>query len=189
MKQSDKLASDSNSLEALQANEAHYRLLFEQSVEGIFLADAAGRYVDVNTAGCEALGYSREEVLARTIHDMLEPNEWPRIAPEIARCGDGEMMRSEWRFRRKDGSVFVGEITGSQLPDGRVQGILRDITERQASVAAIRASEDRIRMILESITDGFFALDRDWRISYINTAGMRFLDVLPAVGLPSICHF
>ena len=179
MKQSDKLASDLNSLEALQANEAHYRLLFEQSVEGIFLADAAGRYVDVNTAGCEALGYSREEVLGRTIHDMLEPDEWPRIAPEIVRCGDGKVMRSEWRFRRKDGSVFVGEITGSQLPDGRVQGILRDITERQASEAAIRASEDRIRMILESITDGFFALDRDWRISYINTAGMRFLDRTP----------
>ena len=179
MKKSDKLASDSNSLQALQANEAHYRLLFEQSVDGIFLVDAAGRYVDVNTAGCEALGYSREEVLARTIADMLEPDEWSRIAPEIARCGVGKVMRSEWRFRRKDSSVFVGEITGSQLPDGRVQGILRDITERQASEVAIRASEDRIRMILESITDGFFALDRDWRISYINTAGMRFLDRTP----------
>ena len=179
MKQSDKLASDSSSLEALQANEAHYRLLFEQSVDAIFLIDAAGRYVDVNTAGCEALGYSREEVLSRTIPDMLEPEEWSRIAPEIARCGVGEVMRSEWRFRRKDGSVFVGEITGSQLPDGRVQGILRDITERQASEAAIRASEDRIRMILDSITDGFFAVDRNWRISYINTAGMRFLDRTP----------
>ena len=179
MKQSDKLASDSNSLETLQANEAHYRLLFEQSVDGIFLADAAGRYVDVNTAGCESLGYSREEVLARSIPDMLEPDEWSRIAPEIARCGDGGVMRSEWRFRRKDGSIFVGEISGSRLPDGRLQGILRDITERQASEAAIRASEDRIRMVLESITDGFFALDRDWRISYINTAGMRFLDRTP----------
>ena len=179
MKQSDKLASDSNSLEALQANEAHYRLLFEQSVDGIFLADAAGRYVDVNTAGCEALGYSREEVLVRTIPDMLVPDEWSRIAPEIARCADGEVMRGEWRFRRKDGSVFVGEMTGSQLPDGRVQGILRDITERQVSEAAILASEDRIRMILESITDGFYALDRNWRISYINRAGMRFLDRTP----------
>ena len=179
MKQSDKLASDSNSLEVLKANEAHYRLLFEQSVDGIFLADAAGRYVDVNTAGCEALGYSREEVLARTIADVLEPDEWSRIAPEIARCANGKVMRSEWRFRRKDGSVFVGEITGSQLPDGRVQGILRDVTERRAAEAAIHASEERIRSILESITDGFFALDSDWRITYINAAGERFLDRTP----------
>ena len=165
--------------EALRASEQHHRLLFEQTADGIFLADASGRYVDVNRAGCEILGYSREEVLARTICDMLEPDEWPRIGPEIARCADGQVMRSEWRFRRKDGSVFVGEITGSQLPDGRVQGILRDVTERRMAEAATRASEERVRTILESITDGFFALDHDWRISYINAAGERFLDRTP----------
>ena len=162
--------------EALRASEAHYRVLFEQTTDGIVLADATGRYVDVNAAACKMLGYSREEVLARTIRDVLEPDEWSRIAPEIAQCADGQVMRSEWRFRRKDGSVFVGEITGSQLLDGRVQGILRDITERRAPEAVIRASEAQIRSILGSITDGFFALDRDWRITYINAAGERFLD-------------
>ena len=162
--------------EALRASEDHHRVLFEQTSDGIVLADATGRYVDVNAAACKILGYSREEVLARTIPDMLEPDEWFRIAPEIARCADGQVMRSEWRFRRKDGSVFVGEITGSQLADGRVQGILRDVTERRAIDASIRASEEQIRTILESITDGFFALDRDWRITYINMAGARFLD-------------
>ena len=165
--------------EALRASEAHHRVLFEQTADGIVLADASGRYVDVNAAACKMLGYSREEMLARTIPDVLVPDEWSRIAPEIARCADGQVMRSEWRFRRKDGSVFVGEITGSQLPDGRVQGILRDITERRATEAVIRASEERIRSILESITDGFFALDRDWRVTYINTAGERFLDRTP----------
>ena len=165
--------------EALLVSDQHHRLLFEQSVDGILLADAAGRYVDVNTAGCEMLGYSREEVLARTYLDMIEPDEWPRIKPEIARFADSQVVRSEWRFRRKDGSVFVGEISGRSLPNGRVQGILRDITERQAAEAAIRASEERVRLILESISDGFFALDRDWRITYINTAGERFLDRTP----------
>ena len=165
--------------EALRAGEAHHRLLFELTADGIVLADATGRYVDVNAAACKMLGYSREEVLARTIPDMLEPDEWSRIAPEIARCADGQTLRSEWRFRRKDGSVFVGEITGSQLAEGRVQGILRDITERRAVEAAHRASEAQIRSILESITDGFFALDRDWCITYINTAGERFLNRTP----------
>ncbi|MBC7600943.1 MAG: PAS domain S-box protein, partial [Polaromonas sp.] len=165
--------------ETLQAREAHYRVLFEQTADGIVVADATGRNLDVNPAACKILGYSREEMLACTIRDMLEPDEWSRIAPQIARCADGQVMCSEWRFRRKDGSVFVGEITVSQLPDGRVQGILRDVTERRAAEAAIQASEERVRAILESMTDGFFALDRDWRITYINAAGERFLDRTP----------
>ena len=167
------------SSEALRASEQHHRVLFEQTVDGIFLADAASRFVDVNTAGCEMLGYSREEVLARSIPDVLEPDEEPRIAPEIALFAGGQVVRSEWRFRRKDGSVFVGEISGRGLPDGRVQGILRDVTERRTAEVAIRASEERVRSILESITDGFFTLDRDWRITHINAAGERFLNRTP----------
>ena len=165
--------------ETLRAREAHYRVLFEQTADGIVVADTTGRYVDVNSAACRILGYSREEVLARTIPDMLEPDEWPRIEPEIALCVDGQVMCSEWRFRRKDGSVFIGEITGSQLLDGRVRGILRDVTERRTAEAATQASKERIRTILDSITDGFFALDRDWRITYINAAGGRFLERTP----------
>ena len=162
--------------EALRASDEHHRLLFEQTVDGIFLADAAGRFVDVNTAGCEMLGYSREEVLARSIADVLEPDEAPRIEPEIVLLAGGQTVRSEWRFRRKDGSVFFGEGSGRRLPDGRVQGLVRDITERRTAEVAIRASEERVRSILESITDGFFSLDRDWRFTYINAAGERFLD-------------
>jgi len=173
----DTLASQMRpeSNEALRASEQQYRLLFDQSVDGIFLADAAGRYVDVNSAGCEMLGYSREEVLARSISDVVEPYEEPRIGPGIALIAGGQAVRSEWRFRRKDGSVFVGEVTGRQLPDGRIQGLVRDVTERRAAIAAILASEERVRTILESITDGFSTLDRDWRITYINAAGLRFL--------------
>ena len=157
----------------------YHRLLFDQSVDGIFLADAEGRYVDVNPAGCEMLGYSREEILARSILGVVEPDEVPRIESAIALIANGEIVRSEWRFRRKDGSVFVGEVSGRRLPDGRVQGLVRDITERKAAEAAIRESEERVCSILESITDGFFVLDRDWRITYINAAGERFLDRTP----------
>ena len=168
--------------EASQASRVsgqHQRLLFEQMADGVFLGDAAGRYVDVNRVGCEMLGYSREEVLARSIPDVLEPDEQPRIEPELARFADGQVVRSEWRFRRKDGSVFVGEVAGRQLPDGQIQAVVRDITERKALDTAIRASEERVRTILESITDGFFVLDHDWRISYINRAGERFLNRSP----------
>ena len=47
---------------------------------------------------------------------------------------------------------------------------------RNPLLRVIQASEARSRAILESITDGFFALDSDWRFTYINAAGERFLD-------------
>lgn len=117
--------------EALQESEARFRLLVEQATDGIFLSDPDGRFIEVNSAGAEMLDYSREELLHLTIADVVQPEEVPRIAPEVARFDGGWVVRSEWQFRRKDGSSFVGEVMGRRLPDGRLQAIVRDITERK----------------------------------------------------------
>ncbi|MGA7180716.1 MAG: PAS domain S-box protein, partial [Thiobacillaceae bacterium] len=127
--------------ESLRASEERYRMLVEQSVDGIFVSDAQGHYMDVNSSGCRMLGYTREEILTMSIPDVITPDEIPRIAPEVARFAGGAVVRSEWQFRRKDGSIFLGEIQGRQLPDGRLQAILRDITERKAAEKALRDSE------------------------------------------------
>ena len=54
-----------------------------------------------------------------------------------------------------------------------------DISGLKASEDDLIASESPIRTILESITDGFYVLDRDWRFSYINAAGERILSRMP----------
>ena len=130
--------------EALRRSEERYRLLVEQASDGIFVSDARGRYVDVNSAGCEMLGYTREEILQRTIADVVAPEEVPRIESEIARLGGGKVTCNEWRFQRKDGSIFPGEVVGRQLPDGRLQGILRDITKRKRAEEALQAQNRRL---------------------------------------------
>ena len=130
------------SARALRAEAERFRLLVEQAVDGIFLSDASGRYLEVNEAGCRLLGYTRAEILARTIADVIDPEEVDRIGPEIARFADSPVVRSEWRFRRKDGSLFVGEIVGRQLPDGRLQAILRDVTQRKLAEIALRQQRE-----------------------------------------------
>ena len=55
-------------------------------------------------------------------------------------------------------------------------GAASNVTSRKQAEAAIRAQESRTYRILESITDGFFALDHGWRFIYVNAAGERFLD-------------
>ncbi|OFX25737.1 MAG: hypothetical protein A2V77_05475 [Anaeromyxobacter sp. RBG_16_69_14] len=131
--------------QALRASEDRFRHLVEQVGDGIFVASTRGRYTDVNPAGCEMLGMTREEVLASTFVDVLAPEEIHRLEEQIDVLSDDRVHRSEWRFRRKDGSVFVGELDGRRLSDGTFQGVLRDITER-------KRAEERVFADLAALT-------------------------------------
>jgi len=138
--------------DALRESEERFRLLVEQSVDGILVHDAQHRYVEANPAACRMLGYSREEILRRTIADMVLQEEVPRITPDVARFTSGQVMPSEYQCRRKDGSTFIGEVTGSQLPDGRFLGILRDVTERNRSEAELRQYRQNLEALVEQRT-------------------------------------
>ena len=153
--------------EALRESESHFRILVEQASDGIFIADTQGRYIDVNSAGAEMLGYTRDEILQLTTFDVLAPTEIPRLAPLMARFARGETVRSEWTFRRKDGSLFPGEVCGKQLPDGRLQGILRDLSERKQAEEAMRQSEERFRVALKDSPITVFNQDCDLRYTWM----------------------
>jgi PAS domain S-box-containing protein len=128
---------------ALRSSEARFRALVEQATDGIFVTDAPGAFIDVNSAGCAMLGYTREELLRLTTADVVDPREVERIGPEVARFEGGEMVVSEWLFRRKDGSNFTGEVRGRQFADGRLQAIVIDITERKARELDLREADQR----------------------------------------------
>ena len=159
----------------LLASEAHFRMLIEQASDGIFLSDPQGRYVDVNSAGAAMLGYTREEVLQRSIADVVAPEEIARVHGEVLRLSSGATTRAEWMFRRKDGSLFPGEVTGRQLPDGRLQGILRDLSERRQSEKAQRESESRLAALVGSAMDAIISVDQQRRILLFNHAAEQIL--------------
>ena len=163
--------------EALRASEERFRMLVEQAVDGIFVSDASGRYTDVNTAGCQMLGYSREEILRRSIADVIAKHEISRISSQIARFDGGQVVASEWRFRRKNGSFFTGEVVGRKLPDGRMQGILRDITERKRAEDALRRSEALYRAIGESIDYGVWVCDANGRNTYASESFLKLVGI------------
>jgi len=152
---------------ALQRSEAHFRLLVEQASDGIFIADAQGKYIDVNSAGTEMLGYTRDEILQLSVTDAVVPEEASRVLEERVSMQEGHAVRNEWKFRRKDGSIFPGEVSGKQLPDGRLQGILRDISERRQAEAAMRQSEERFRVALKDSPITVFSQDRELRYTWI----------------------
>jgi PAS domain S-box-containing protein len=155
--------------EALRKSEEHFRLLVEQASDGIFLVGAEGRYLDINPAGAEMLGYSRGQILRLSIADLVAAEEVPRIASEVARLAADGVIRSEWSFRRKDGTLFPGELVGRQLPDGSLQGILRDITERKRAESRLQEYE----RVVEGLEEMIVVVDRNYRYVIANQA---FLD-------------
>ena len=132
----------------------YYRSLIEHAVDGVFVADRSGRYIDVNESGARLLGMTRDEVLERSITDVIVEEESERLKATLLRLAAGESLLGEWRMRRKDGTTFPGEVGAKQLADGRIHGVLRDVTKRKLGEQALRQSEERFRMLTDASFEG-----------------------------------
>lgn len=104
----------------------------DQAPDGIFVADLDGRYTEVNAAGCRMLGYEREEIVGKTIADLIPSDSIDRLERDKEQLLRGEQVVSEWLLRKKDGDWLPVEVSAKILPDGRWQGFVRDISERNA---------------------------------------------------------
>jgi PAS domain S-box-containing protein len=129
--------------------ELEYHSVIEQATDGIFISDVQGKYVDVNPSACALLGYTKEEFLKMTTQDVLQPEEARRNPPKFAELLDGKKILSRRNLIRKDGSVVPVEINARMLTNGRMLGMVRDITERQREEEAIQnmnaALEEKVK--------------------------------------------
>jgi PAS domain S-box-containing protein len=110
---------------ALRKSEEHFRMLVEQATDGIFVADSQGRYIDVNTAGAQMLGYSREEIIGLGITGVIAESEIARLSSETALCrGRGGSQRVDDAAKRRllvPGRALWKAIAG-WLPAGDLAG-------------------------------------------------------------------
>ncbi len=131
--------------EELRQSEANYRTLIESAPDSIYITDTQGRIEDANAQGCRMLGYTREELLRLSISDILATEEVAGLVPHLTTLKQDAISRSEWHPRRKDGTLVPVEVNATILPDGRVLGILRDISERKKVQAEIERQLDELR--------------------------------------------
>ena len=165
--------------ETLQASEKLFRAVFEGALVAMVLVDDDGRYVNANPAACELFGLPLDELLGRSIADFSEPDfDVYAARDEFRKSGSAEGL---FRLVRLDGTVRETEFTATAdvLP-GRHLSVLRDVSERRRAEESLRKSERRVAAILESITDAFFAVDRQWRFTYVNAQAGRLWNRAPA---------
>ncbi len=179
--------------ETLRESEGKYRALFETAQDAIFLSDERGRFLDVNQAACESLGYTKEELLELRNKDIdADPSGYEAFVQVRDRLV--ENMRFDLDQRRKDGTLLPVEITGCFFTSGgqRISlAIARDITERKRSEDALRESEKKYRDLVENVSDVIYSIDTDGVTTYISPAIESIFGYSPSeiIGKPLIEFF
>jgi PAS domain S-box-containing protein len=169
--------------EALRESEEKYKTLTEDVPIGIYFNDFKGTFLYGNKKAEEITGYKREELLGKSFLKLklLGPKELAKAAKLLALNKLGKATGPD-RFvlNRKDGTKSVVEIRTKLTTVGSkklVLGIVEDITERQQAEEALQESEEKFRELAESITDIFFAFDKDLRYIYWNRASEELTGV------------
>jgi PAS domain S-box-containing protein len=157
----------------LRQSEQKYRTLVNQASDGIFVANMEGMHVDVNDAGCKLLGYTRDEILALRIEDLIPEEDLVDGPPRPERLKDGKLVMQERRLKRKDGSVLPVEASVKILPGDMVQAIVRDITQRKEAEEKLHRAHDELERRVEERTnelrDTIEAFEKAQRLASIGT--------------------
>jgi len=158
---------------ALQASEEKFRKAFMTSPDAIAITRwSDGKIISVNPGFLQICGFTREEVEGKIIADVpIWENEEDRLRILDAIKTNGMVMNKEVRFRKKDGSMFYGLISGSRIDlDGEphVLSIRRDITERKQSEDAVIMAHERLRRFHDSNVIGIVIAAADGRIIEAN---------------------
>ncbi|MBU2549424.1 MAG: PAS domain S-box protein [Proteobacteria bacterium] len=161
--------------EALRESEDKYRRLFEMESDALVLIDnGSGRILEANEAASAIYGYGREELLSKKNTDLsAEPTETGK-----ATRGAQTLVPLRWH-RKRDGTVFPVEITGSHF-EWRGRGVhiaaIRDISERLRAERDLRENEEKYRGLVEYSLQGLvIAQDDPLRLSFVSSPMMNII--------------
>ena len=133
----------------------------------------------VNKKFTELFGYTVEELRGLKRKDLVHHEDQVYIKSEMQKLLDGEIsvFRAEKQYIKKDKSIFWGAATRSLVKfedETLLIGFIEDITEQKEATAALKASEAKIRAIIDSSGDKILALDREFRLIDYNKAAKKF---------------
>ncbi len=169
--------------DGLAVSEKKYRSLFETSMDVVYVSSREGRLLDINPAGVKISGYAKDELLGMDVRNLYR-NPEQRDGFRAAVEANGVVKDFELQMTAKSGRVLDCLVTASVIidPDEGVtgyRGIIKDVTERNRAVEALRASEERFRALIENARDVISILDENGIITYESPSIERVLGYKP----------
>ncbi len=173
-----------------------YGLLFKNLSEMVLcIRQKDQRIIEANEAAQKAFGYTRAELLSKTISDLRPPGSQESIPVRFS-GQDSVVQTYETINQRKDGSTFHVEVTLKRLifeSEQVIVGIARDLTERRRAEAALHESEAKYHDLIETMPDGYYLSTSAGRFVEVNPAFCRMLgysnDEMLAMNIPETLYF
>jgi PAS domain S-box-containing protein/putative nucleotidyltransferase with HDIG domain len=163
-------------------SEERYRSLFERVPAGLYRTTPEGQVIAANPALVRLLGYpSREAMMTLNVADGYgdekERKRWQTLMER-----EGVVRGLEMQWRRLDGTIIWVRESAQAIRDngGRVthyEGVVEDITEHKQAEEALRESHEHYSQLANSITDVFFAFDKDLKYIYWNAASEKLTKI------------
>jgi PAS domain S-box-containing protein len=167
----------------LRQAQKQLRALVARSPYGIYVLHADGHVAEVNPALCRMLGYSREEMVGKTVTDFVPRADVERLREAWLLAQRQSSHQARWNLTRKDGTQLPVEVAAWVLGNGDWQGFVRDLTEgnRLAEMLRVTRSElalsrSHLRTIVDNAYQFIGLLAPDGTLLEANRSALRLVE-------------
>ncbi len=150
----------------LRNSERKNRYYIEHAPDGIFITDEKLRYIDVNEAGCEMLGYSRDEMLTLTVSDVANIPENEDYGKGLSTLFSTGKMRVNGALKKKNGTVARVMLDSILIENGMTLTFCMDITEQQR----LMNEKDQYFSVFQTTPQPILITDPEGTVTSVNDA-------------------
>jgi two-component system, cell cycle sensor histidine kinase and response regulator CckA len=165
----------------LRENEQRFRAIFQQAAVGVAQVNLNGEVMMVNDRYCEILGYTRAELVGRTLVNKTRPADFEAVLANRRRLLAGEISAysMEMQCIRKSGALVWVRLYGSLARDEEDRpkyliAVMEDVTQRKQAEAALQESEERFRNMADTAPVMIWVSDTNKRCNFVNKVWLEY---------------
>lgn len=154
--------------------------LFNDYPEAMATLDLYGNFLDVNKIFADLSAYHRDDLLSMSFIPLIPEADFQPVFEAFQKSIKGEIQNLESQVLNAEGKTLILNLTFIPIIiNNEVLGvymITKDLTQLREAEAQADIKQQQLVDMMESIKDGFFAMDKDWTVTYWNKEAERLLN-------------